>query len=110
MIENTSAFDWIIRNNFPEADFWLINKGSLQSLGKPVREFQPYYTGILCPALIHPNYGYYLCLYLHSIGTWNSYGHGTTNLCHLRISDMSHIFKQLSYQHRQEKQCLTLKR
>jgi hypothetical protein len=64
-MENKSCFNWIVKNDFADADFWLINKGSLKDLGKPVREFQHYYTGIQCPVLIWPDYGYYLCVYFH---------------------------------------------
>lgn len=52
-MENKSLFNWVVRNNFPDADFWLINKGDT-NIGKPVKEFQPFLTGIQCPAKILP--------------------------------------------------------
>src|SRR4028118_1601221 len=63
-MENQLNYDWIVRRNFAEADFWLINKGSCESLGKPVKQYEPFLTGIKCPVLILPDYGFYLCLYL----------------------------------------------
>ena len=54
-MENKSCFHWIVKNNFDDADFWLVNKGSLKDLGNPVKEFQPYYTGLKCPVLIWPD-------------------------------------------------------
>ncbi|MBD2039237.1 hypothetical protein [Microcoleus sp. FACHB-672] len=108
-MQNSSHFDWMIKTNFPEADFWLINKGSLESLGQPIKEFQPYYTGLKCPALILPDYGYYLCLYFHSIGVWRRLGVGSTNLTNLRISDVKDVFKDISRQHREAKQHIQLR-
>ncbi|MBD2629680.1 hypothetical protein [Trichormus variabilis] len=98
-MENKSCFNWIVRNNFADPDFWLINKGSLKDLGKPVKEFEPYYTGIKCPVLIWPDYGYYLCVYLQQIGFWRQYGIGSTNYKSLRITDIRRVFNQLSRQH-----------
>jgi hypothetical protein len=98
-VENKSCFNWIVKNNFNDADFWLINKGSVNDLGKPVKQFEPYYTGILCPALILPEYGYYLCVYFYQIGVWRQYGVGSTSYQSLRISDIRRVFNQLSQQH-----------
>ncbi|MEO9124762.1 MAG: hypothetical protein ABI262_08765, partial [Microcoleus sp.] len=103
MMENKSAFNWIIRNNFAEADFWLINKGSVQSLGKPVKVFEPFLTGIQCPATIEPRYGYYLCVHLHSIGTWSEHSRGSINLQHLRIRDIREVFQKLAHSHHHQK-------
>ena len=30
-----------IKTNFPEADFWLIRKGSKKEVGKPTKEYSP---------------------------------------------------------------------
>ena len=91
--ENQS--NWIVKNNFQEADFWLINKGSKSKLGQPVKQFETYLTGIKCPNYIFPNYGYYLCLHLFQQGIWQQYANGTTNLQHLRIRDIKSFFNSL---------------
>jgi hypothetical protein len=83
---------WTIKTNFPEADFWLINKGSINKLGQPVKEFQSYLTGIKCPDFVLPSYGYYLCLYIHQTGFWQSLAVGSTDLKNLRISDIKSTF------------------
>ena len=101
-MHNTSCFNWIVRNNFQDADFWLTNRGTDETLGKPVKEFQPYLTGIQCPALIWPDYGFYLCVYLHSIGIWEQYAVGTLTYKNLRISDTRQVFKQISQQHQKQ--------
>ena len=107
-MENTSCFNWIVRNNFVDADFWLINKGSLKDLGKPVKEFKPYYTGIKCPVLILPDYGYYLCVYFQTIGFWQQYGIGCTNYKNLRITDIRRVFNELSKQHSMNKNIVNI--
>ena len=99
-MENTSCFNWVIRNNFPEADFWLINKGSKHKLGEPVKEFQPFLTGVKCPALILPDYGFHLCQYLHFQKLWENYSIGSINLQHLRIQDIKEVFQSIGDQHR----------
>jgi hypothetical protein len=99
-MENTSLFNWVLKNNFPDADFWLINRGD-KHIGKPVKEFQPYLTGIQCPAKILPDYGFYLCVYLYNTGIWHQFAFGTTNFKNLRISDIRSVFNQLSRQHRE---------
>ena len=82
----------IIKNNFAEADFWLINKGSLAKLGLPIKEFKPYFTGIKCSELISPAYGYYYCVYLHQMGVWREYGQRSSiNLKHLQIKDIRSV-------------------
>ena len=108
-MENKSAFNWVIHTNFPEADFWLINKGSAKSLGKPVKKFEPFLTGIQCPALIDPEYGYYLCLHLYSINTWSAYSCSSINLKHLRIRDIKEVFQQITNSHRNPKRFVDIK-
>lgn len=99
-MENPSLFTWIVKTNFPEADFWLINKGSKQKLGEPVKEFQPYLTGIKCPALILPAYGFYMCLHLYQQGFWQEYSQGSINLQNLRIKYIKEVFQSIGNQHR----------
>ena len=103
-MENTSCFNWIVRNNFLEADFWLTNKGSKHQLGEPVKEFQRFLSGVKCPALILPDYGFYLCQYLHQQKLWENYARGTTNWQHLRITEIREVFQAIEQQHSQSKQ------
>lgn len=107
-MENESCYDWIVRHNFPDADFWLINKSSEGKLGQPTKEFEPFLTGIKCHALILPDYGFYLCLYFHNSGLGKQYSVAcrtrsaisSTNLKSLRITTITEIFKDISCQHR----------
>jgi hypothetical protein len=100
--ENKSCFDWIVRNNYPQADFWLINKGSLQKLGQPLKEFEPFLTGIKCPALILPDYGYYLCLHLHQQGMWEKYAIGSISWKNLRLKDIKSVFRDIARSHKHQ--------
>ncbi|MEG4171153.1 MULTISPECIES: hypothetical protein [unclassified Microcoleus] len=99
-MENVSLFNWIVKNNFPEADFWLINKGSKNKLGEPVKEFQPYLTGIKCPVLVLPDYAFYMCLHLYQQGLWQQYSQGSLNLQHLRLKNVKEVFRSIGNQHR----------
>jgi hypothetical protein len=107
-MENKSAFNWIIRSNFSGADFWLINKGSAKNLGKPVKTFEPYLTGIQCPAMILPEYGYYLCMHLHSFGTWERYANSSINLKHLRIFHIREVFNAIARNHSHQNRFITV--
>ena len=100
--ENQFNYDWIVRRNFAEADFWLINKGSCESLGKPVKQYEPFLTGIKCPVLILPDYGFYLCVYLHQMGLWKHYSIGSTNYKNLRLNDVKEVFEYIARQHRSQ--------
>ncbi|MGL5063223.1 MAG: hypothetical protein ACRC62_24855 [Microcoleus sp.] len=108
-MKNIQTFNWIVRNNFRQADFWLVNKGSLENLGKPVKDFEPFLTGIKCPVSIDPEYGYYLCWHLHSIGIWRQYGRSSIELGHLRICDIKKIFQSIAGSHRQQKRFIDVK-
>ena len=99
-MENISLFDWIMKNNFPEAHLWLINKGSKHKLGEPVKEFQPYLTGIKCPVLVLPDYAFYMCLHLYQQGLWQQYSQCSLNLQHLRLKNVKEVFRSIGNQHR----------
>lgn len=91
---------WEVRNNFPEADFWMVNKGSAETLGTITKEFEPHLTGIKCPPMIVPQFGYYLCEYIKQQGVWAAHAKGSINLKHLRITDIREVFKEISRSHR----------
>jgi len=81
-----------VKTNFPHADFWLINKHSINEIGKPVKEFEPYLIGIKCnEQFIFPNYGFYACLHLYQKGIWRNYGNSCINLVRLRVSDVRNV-------------------
>lgn len=82
-----------IRTDFLEADFWLVRRGGLETIGQPTREFSPYHIGIRVEqtGLILPDYLYYVCMHLHQTKQWQAFAHGTLTLVHLRVEDVKNI-------------------
>ncbi len=94
-------YNWEIKNKFPEADFWMQNKGTADTVGTITREYRECLTGIKCPAVILPAYGYYFCQHLHQSGVWKP--HTCMALISwqtIRISDIRMIFKEISRSYR----------
>ena len=82
-----------IRLDFADADFWLVRRGSLETIGQPIKTYSPYYIGIRIEqtALILPDYLYCVCMHLHQVGQWKPLAHGTLNLVHIRTEDVRNI-------------------
>lgn len=79
--------------NFPEADFWLIRKGSENVVGKPVREFDPENIGVkvVRTDILDPNYLFYVFMYLQQSGKFINIAHGTLRLKNISIQDIKNI-------------------
>lgn len=82
-----------IRLDFAAADFWLVRRGSLETIGQPTRTFSPYHIGIRVEqtGLILPDYLYYVFVNFHQIGQWQPLAHGTLELVHIRAEDVRNI-------------------
>ncbi|WP_374940348.1 hypothetical protein [Pseudomonas sp. MAG002Y] len=82
-----------IKTNFPDADFWLVRRGSIEQCGKPVRAFNPEHIGIKVERteLVLPDYLYYVFLHLNQIGSWRELATGTLSLVNIRVSDVKRI-------------------
>lgn len=82
-----------ISTNMPDADFWLIRKGSDKTVGKPVKEFDPSRIGIkvVRTDVIDPKYLYYVMMNLHNQGHFARLSNGTTNLVNIRVEDIANI-------------------
>ena len=81
-----------IKTNFPEADFWIIRKGSQHSVGRPTKEFNKEHIGIkVISDDILPQYLFYKMEYVYSLGYYQNLAHGTTELKNFSISDISNI-------------------
>ena len=52
--------DFVVKTNYPEADFWLQKRGSEQNVGKPMRKFSEvqgkYNIGIKVPEGMNKEY------------------------------------------------------
>ncbi len=83
----------VIKTNFPEADFWLIRKGSEDTVGTPTREYHPERIGILVERteLVLPDYLFYVLQYLQTYDYFKRLAKGTLRLKHITISDVEQI-------------------
>jgi hypothetical protein len=80
--------------NDVNANFWLVRKGAKQTVGKPVRDFSKEHIGVtITGKLLLPEYMYYYFDHLHQRKTFENLAKGTTQLCHIRVSDMNEMFQ-----------------
>ncbi len=82
-----------VKTDYPEADFWLVRRGSEDSVGQVTREYSPYHIGIKVhrTEILLPDYLYYVMMHLHSIGAWKVRARGTLSLVHITVSDVKNI-------------------
>lgn len=82
-----------IKTNFPEADFWIIRRGSLNTVGKPSYDFNLESIGIKVTRtdIVLPRFLYYCFLNIHSQGRWEVLAKGSLKLVNIRVSDVSSI-------------------
>ena len=82
-----------IATNMPDADFWLVRKGSDKTVGKPVKEFDPSRIGIkvVKTDVLDPNYLYYAMMNLHHQGQFARIANGTTNLVNITVADIANM-------------------
>jgi hypothetical protein len=59
------------RTNDPNADFWITRRGSMETVGRPHKEFAPESIGITVnKEHLDPTYAYYMMQHLHGQGHW----------------------------------------
>lgn len=82
-----------VKIGLPLAHFWLIRRGSLEQVGKPVRLYNPEHIGINVFDLdcVLPDFLYYSFMNLHNLGAWKPYAHGSLALVNIRVSDVNKI-------------------
>lgn len=81
-----------IKTNFPEADFWIIRKGTENKVGSPTKEFSPEHIGIKVTSDdLLPDYLYYAMQYIHSTGYYKPLSVGTLSLKNIKVSDVENI-------------------
>lgn len=81
------------KTNFPNADFWIIRRDSINNVGKPVKEFNSEHIGIkiISTNVLIPDYLFYLLTYIHNSGYFKQLATGTTNLVNIKVSDITNI-------------------
>ena len=79
--------------NFPEANFWLIRKGSENVVGSPTKEFSSEHIGVkvLNEEILNPDFLYYYFTFLQQKGVFTQLAFGTLKLKHIRISEIKDI-------------------
>jgi hypothetical protein len=81
-----------IKTNFQNADFWIIRRGSINTVGKPTKEYNPEHIGIKVNSdQVVPDYLYYWFMNFHNMGYWKEVATGTTNLVNIRAQDVKNI-------------------
>lgn len=82
-----------IKTNFPDADYWLVRRGSLKTCGEPTRTFNPEHIGIkiVRTDILLPDYLYYCLIHLHQSKVWEVRATGSLNLVNIRVSDVKNI-------------------
>ena len=82
-----------IKTNFPDADFWIVRRGSLNSVGEPSYSFNKESIGVkvTTSALVLPRYLYYCFLHLHMSGVWKPLATGTLSLVNSTTHDVKNI-------------------
>ncbi len=81
-----------LKTNYPDADFWIIRKGSKETVGKPVKEFNKELIGVkVNPAFLVPDYAFYLFQYLHESKRFEVHAHGSLALQNIRIESVNEV-------------------
>jgi hypothetical protein len=79
--------------NFPDADFWLVRKGSLEAVGKPTKIFKKENIGVKVTSdTLLPSYLFLVLEYLHMQKYWQTRAGGTTRLMNIKIADVNDIW------------------
>lgn len=74
----------------PEADFWIVRRGTPDSVGSVTREFNPEHYGVRVtrPDVMVPDYLYYALMHVHSSGAFKAMATGTLRLVNIRKQDI----------------------
>lgn len=82
-----------IKTHFPDADFWIVRRGSLKTVGQPVDEYNPEHIGVKVTAtdILLPRYLYYCFMHLHNQKVWEPLANGTLSLVNIKVSDVQKI-------------------
>jgi hypothetical protein len=82
-----------IKTNYQEADFWVVRRGSLKTVGSVTREYNPEHIGIKVNRtdILLPDYLYYCLMALHQAKRWEPLATGTLSLVNIRTADIRNI-------------------
>lgn len=82
-----------VKTNNPDADFWVVRRGTPDAVGRPSRTFSEHAFGITVTARdrLDPNYLFYMFEHLSNTGLFSSNARGTTRLVSIRTQDITGI-------------------
>lgn len=82
-----------IKTHHPDADFWLVRRGSLKTVGSAVKDYNPEHIGIKVHRtdVLLPDFLYYWFMALHQAGQWQARANGTLSLVNIKVSDVRSI-------------------
>ncbi len=76
-----------------DADFWVEYRGSIDTIGRPSKQYGPKKLGIkvVRTDVLDPRYLYYVFEHLFGQGKFRQFAKGATNLVNLRVDDIKRI-------------------
>lgn len=82
-----------IKTNFQDADFWIVRRGSEETVGQPTKEFSPEHIGVKIERtdLLLPDYMYYVIMNFHQRGVFKQLARGTARLVNIKSEDIKNI-------------------
>ena len=84
-----------VATNMPDADFWIVRRGSEKNVGSVVEEYNREHIGIkVTSSEVVPRFMYYAMMHLHNQGVWKRMATGTTNLVNINVQDVRNISLQ----------------
>lgn len=82
-----------IKTHFEQADFWIVRRGSLKTVGSVSREYNPEHIGVKVTHtdILLPDYLYYCMMHIHQSKQWEQLANGTLSLVNIKVSDVRKI-------------------
>ena len=89
-----------VKTNFPEADLWVVRRGTPEKVGSVTKNFNATHVGVkvLATDLILPDYLYYVLMHIHSQGFFRPRMQGMLRLQHITTDDVKDALRLLSFQ------------
>lgn len=82
-----------VGTDMKDADFWIVRRGSTDTIGKPTTEYKPEHIGVKVHRtdVLLPKYLQYALQHLHGQGMWKREHSGTTNLVNITTKQIKDI-------------------
>ena len=79
-----------LKTDDPEADFWIVRRGSSDKVGTPTKTFDPeaYGVRIKDKKVLSPDYLFYVIMYVHNKGHFKSRATGSLRLVNILKGDI----------------------